>query len=285
MSKSLHIMKKIAAIFDGLKFSNSTLQHAFSLVRKEPAHLSGVFPDDPIYNSFNMNSVITAGATTEQIKAMEERDEQKRAAAAQAFVEACTKEGIAHNVHRTNCVPIQEVLHQSTYADLLVIGTREAFLTKEQEPPTEFIRSLLSETRCPVLLVPEAFSEIQKIVLLYDGEPSSIHAIKMSYYVLSALSNLPVEIISVKEAGSDSVLENDQLMRDFLQQHFPQATYKVLTGTPGETILQELRTQSDGTLVVLGAYQRGAVSRWLRESMADFLMRELALPLFIAHNK
>jgi nucleotide-binding universal stress UspA family protein len=278
-------MKKIAAIFDGLKFSNSTLQHAFSLVRKEAAYLSGVFPDDPIYNSFNMNSAITSGATAERIKELEQLDEQKRAAAAQAFAAAATQEGIAHNVHRTNCVPIQEVLHQSTYADLLVIGARESFLTKEQEPPTEFIRSLLSETRCPVLLVPEAFSEIRKIVLLYDGEPSSIHAIKMCCYVMPALSHLPVEVVSVKEAGSDSVLESDLLMREFLQQHFPQATYKVLTGTPSETILQELRTQPDGTLVVLGAYQRGAVSRWLRESMADFLMRELALPLFIAHNK
>ena len=39
------------------------------------------------------------------------------------------------------------------------------------------------------------------------------------------------------------------------------------------------------SLVVLGAYQRGMVSRWFRASMADVLMRDLKLPLFIAHSK
>lgn len=37
-------------------------------------------------------------------------------------------------------------------------------------------------------------------------------------------------------------------------------------------------------LVVVGAYKRGAVSRWLRHSMADVLMKELKVPLYIAHN-
>jgi hypothetical protein len=37
--------------------------------------------------------------------------------------------------------------------------------------------------------------------------------------------------------------------------------------------------------VVLGAYQRSEVSRWFKTSMADILMRELNVPMFIAHNK
>jgi len=36
---------------------------------------------------------------------------------------------------------------------------------------------------------------------------------------------------------------------------------------------------------VLGAYERGALSRWLRPSMADILMQEVDRPLFIAHIK
>jgi hypothetical protein len=46
-----------------------------------------------------------------------------------------------------------------------------------------------------------------------------------------------------------------------------------------------LKKQQESILVVLGAYRRGMVSRWFRESMADVLMQELKTPLFIAHNK
>ena len=50
-------------------------------------------------------------------------------------------------------------------------------------------------------------------------------------------------------------------------------------------IVQHLKQQQKNALVVLGANRRGTISRWFRESMADTLMKEVRLPLFIAHNK
>jgi len=54
---------------------------------------------------------------------------------------------------------------------------------------------------------------------------------------------------------------------------------------PEIEIVDYLKKEKNSTLVVLGAYRRSMVSRWFRESMADVLMRDLKLPLFIAHNK
>lgn len=70
-----------------------------------------------------------------------------------------------------------------------------------------------------------------------------------------------------------------------MKRHFPIAEYIVLTGNTEEEILDHLKREGSHAVVVLGAYQRSRVSRWFKQSMADSLMQQLDLPLFIAHNK
>lgn len=278
-------MKKIAAVIDGLKFSDSTLQYTLSLAKHEAAHLTGVFADDFIYNSFSMYNMLTSGATAKQIADMEAADTKKRDESAEKFIKACQAAGFTYSVHRDKSIAIQEVLHESIYADLMVIGMQETFQRQEQETPTEFIRTLLAEVQCPVLLVPPGYTDIKKVVMLYDGAPSSVFAIKMCCYLLPWIKNLPVEILSVNAPGNGLHLEDNHLMREFIKRHFPTVSYRVLNGHAEEKILYQLAPQTADTLVVAGAYRRGTVSRWFRESMADVLMKNLALPLFIAHSK
>jgi len=70
-----------------------------------------------------------------------------------------------------------------------------------------------------------------------------------------------------------------------MKRHYPTAEYITLKGLAEFEILRYLHEEKQNTMVVLGAYRRGRVSRWFRESMADALMKELNMPLFIAHTK
>ena len=74
-------------------------------------------------------------------------------------------------------------------------------------------------------------------------------------------------------------------MKEFMKRHYPKAKYIIKKGWAEEEIVKYLKENQENTLVVLGAYQRGAVSRWFKESMADVLMKEVKQPLFIAHHK
>lgn len=278
-------MKKIAAIFDGLKFSRATLQYALAIAEKEPVHITGIFLDDFIYNSFSMYKMITAGATEKQIRQLEEEDRKKRNEAASIFEKTCKQEGVRFTVHRDKNIAIQDVLHESIFADMLIVGYHESFREQKQAVPTTFIKDLLAEVQCPVLLVPQDYIPVKKARLLYDGEPSSVYAIKMSTYLMPWLNTLPVEVLSINEKGTSLHLDDNRLMKELMKRHYPKATYKILQGNAESKILSQLKTDQDTTVVVLGAYRRGSVSRWLRESMADILMRELKSPLFIAHNK
>lgn len=279
-------MKKIIAAFDGLKYAENTTQCALDFAKRTQTHLVGVFPDDITYASYFVHQlVVKKGVTADMLRKYEERDAATRKKSVEKFETICKQSGIQFSLHVDKRVAIQGLKHESIYADMLIISMKETFSNYPEKPPTRFIRDLLSDAQCPVMLVPEKYAQIEKIVFLYDGEPSSVYAIKMFSYLLPEMSGIPAEVISVNPFTKTLHLPDNKLMKEFMKRHYPKSTYTILKGLAEESIVKKLKEKDEHTLVVLGAYRRGAVSRWFRESMADVLMKEVKLPLFIAHNK
>jgi hypothetical protein len=279
-------MKKIIAAFDGLKFSESTRDYATYIAKQTNTHLVGVFLDDQLYTSYKIYDLLVKdGVSDDKLKKYEAKDTATRDAATANFEKACQKEKLEYTVHHDRNIAIQELKHESIYTDLLMINSTETLTHYVEKLPTRFIRDLLSDAQCPVMIVPPKYKPIQKIILLYDGEPSSVYAIKMFSYLLPQLKHIDTEVISVTPITTTLHLPDNKLMKEFMKRHYPKAKYTVLKGFAEEEIIKHLKEQSENTLVVLGAYRRGNVSRWFRESMADTLMKKIKLPLFIAHNK
>jgi hypothetical protein len=279
-------MKKIIAALDGLKFSDGTKDYAISIAKYSNTHLVGVFLEDRTYTSYKIYELIAKeGESEKKLKEYEQKDKANRDKAVVAFETACQKAALNYSIHHDKNIALQELLHESIYTDLLVIDGKETLTRYEEKIPTRFIRDLLTDVQCPVLLVPEKYKPIEKIVLLYDGEPSSVYAIKMFSYILHSLKHLPAEVISVKGMNNDLHVPDNKLMKEFMKRHYPKADFTVLKGLAEIEIVNYLKKEKQNILVVLGAYRRGLVSRWFRSSMADVLMKEIKAPLFIAHSK
>lgn len=281
-------MKKIIAAFDGLKFSTSTRDYAIQLAKQNNAHLVGVFLEDFTYHSYKIYDLVSGrggGIMGSEKRKLDKKDIKKRAASVSSFESACKKAELEYSLHRDRSIAIQELLHESIYADLLVIDIMETLSHYPEKAPTSFIRDLLTNVQCPVMVVPHVYKPIQKLVLLYDGEPSSVHAIKMFSYMLPVLKQNPIEVLTVNPPKQSLHVPDNELIKEFMGRHFPKASFTVMKGLPETEIVSYLKKQKENSLIVLGAYRRSMVSRWFRESMADALMRELKLPLFIAHNK
>jgi hypothetical protein len=277
-------MKKIIVAFDGLKYSGSANNYAIEISKHANTHLVGVFLDDITYHSYKIYELINnEGISEARQHQLDEKDDRTRAAAAGRFELSCQKAGLNYSIHHDRSVALQELLHESIYADLLVINQKETLTHYHEKLPTRFIRDLLTSVQCPVLLTPAKYQPIDRIVLLYDGEPASVYAIKMFSYLLPLLKHLPAEVVSVKETNNDLHLPDNKLMKEFMKRHFPKATYTVLNGLAEMEIVSHLKELEENSLVVLGAYSRSMVSRWFHESMADVLMKEIRTPLFISH--
>jgi hypothetical protein len=279
-------MRKILAAFDGLRFSESTEQYAIDIAKRCKAHLVGLFLEDLAYHSYKIYDLITeeGGGMDTRRRHLDKKDQKTRASAVDQFEEACDNAGLEYTIHKDRNIAIQELLKESIYADLVIIDRAETISHHEEKLPTNFIRELLPDVQCPVLLVPSEFKSIDKLILLFDGEPSSVYAMKMLSYTLKSFKQFPTEIITVNNPNQKQHIPDNFLMKEFVKRHFPNADYTVLKGVAEIEILDRLKEETGNPLVVLGAYRRGKVSRWFRTSMADILMAELSLPLFIAHT-
>lgn len=276
-------MKKIIAVFDGLSYSQSTEAYAIQFANDGNTHLVGLFLDDFTYHSYYLHEHEYAALLKEKI-AGDEKDQHTRKAAAEKFQSACQKAGIEHTVHHDRSIASQELLHESIYADLIVLDKKESFQHTNKQFPADFIQDMLANAECPVLIVPSEFRAIEKIILLYDGGPSSVYAIKTFSYLFPGFNRFPTEVICVRNEMLNLHLPDNFLMKEFMKRHFPEAVYKVLKGNAENEIVKYLKNRKQHELLVMGAYERSRLSRWFKASMADKLMLQLKTPLFVTHR-
>ena len=279
-------MKKISVAFDSLKFSEGTMKYAIELAAASNALLSGVFLDDFLYHSYTAFDMMESmGIQGGDIGQLQRQDKEIRQHSIAAFDSACISQQLNYVIHHDKSFAIEELLKESIYSDLLVIGAGETFKHYKEAVPSAFIRSLLSGTQCPVLVVPDNYQVTERIILLYDGKPSSVFAIKMFNYMMPWMRGVKTEVITVKDPKDRPEFTDDPLIREFIKCHYPNAIYTLLKGDPEEQIPAYLKTTAPQSLIVMGAYERSQVSRWFKASMADILINELAAPVFIAHQK
>lgn len=258
-------MKKIIAAFDGLKFSEDFVSYAVGIAKQCSAHLVGVSLEDVTNHGFKLYDLVDEKEGIDQrLKKLDKKDTRKRRLASLAFESACQAAAINYSIHHDKSIALQELLHESIYADLLIINFTETLTHYTEKPPTRFIRDLLSNVQCPILLVPDKYKPIDKITFLYDGEPSSVHAIKMFSYMFESLKGLSVEIVTAKKEKQDLHLPDNTLMKEFMKRHFPSGQYTVLKGEVEKEIVSYLKVQKANNLIVCGAYRRGSQYRRLR---------------------
>lgn len=280
-------MEKIIAALDGLQLSRSAIEYTQFIARNSNAHIVGVFLEDMLYHSFGYSELAKkeGGFSETGFRNRMQEDQETRKNAVQEFREMVEKAGLPYSVHKDRNVAVQELIHESVYADLLIIDSKESFNRFQTRKPSPFLRELLGAVHCPVLVVPQSYTPPDKVVMLYDGSPSSVHAIKMLSYLVPYLKYLETEVISVLGEKDTNHIPDNRLMKEFLQRHFPNAAFTVLRGDPRESVIAHISIFQENALLVTGAYERGRVSRWFRSSLADEFIKRLNLPVFIAHEK
>lgn len=277
-------MKKIIAAFDGLKFSDSTASYAIELAKKYNGKVFGVFLEDFSYHSYSITDLIGEEAPEDRAAYLNKSDAEQRESSIRFFSKMCEDEGLIYSIHRDRNVAIRDLLYETRYADIVIIQNNETLSHYAERAPSKFITTVLERTECPVLLVPSVYHNIEKIIFLYDGEPSSVFAIKQFTYLLPPKEKIMAELLCVRSKTKNDIIPDSFYIKEWLKLHFSELEYKVLVGNPDDEIINFLKEQTKNCLVVLGAYQRGSISRMVHKSMADNIISAIDLPLFISHR-
>ncbi len=278
-------MKKIIAALDGLKLSHSTIDYSAYFAKEYGWHIVAAFLEDIAYHSpvAENHEEYKYADLSKMDELIEKEDRQKDAAIGQVR-SRFDVEGVQYDIHQNKTLALDALILESCYADLVIIDGDERFASSDRSKPAHFIKSFLSDTLSPVLVVPPTFKRIEKIVFAYDGSPSSVYAIKQFSYLFPASDDQQVEVLMITDDKHSDHFPNHQLLQELLERRYRSVTETIIRNeeTP-EALLTHLQQGDKQPMVVLGAYQRSSISRWLHQSKADLLIAETQLPVFIAH--
>jgi hypothetical protein len=279
-------MKKIVVLIDALHFKPGILDFAAYIASLGKSALSGVFVEnEKIEAAPSMKSIGGQLYVEEITLTAEERKVHKNRVQIniEEFKKICFSKGIQAIAHYDTGNPLDDVVIETRYADLLIVDPSTSF-GAEGEVPSKFITELLAKAECPVLVAPENFAGIDELVFAYNDSASSAFAIRQFYYQLPELSDRKVTVLHIKEdEGKD---ENINLFTEWLKMHYPAVSFVTLPGDPAETMFKyflEHEWQSKLVLVT-GAFGRTGLSSFFKRSTAELVLKTVDIPIFIAHH-
>jgi nucleotide-binding universal stress UspA family protein len=276
--------KKILLAMEGTRFSTSTLKYGIEIAKESDSLLVAVFIRDLKYAGFiypTMMGQPPADNTGYAILMKEEREIINKNF--KLFNDKCAKEEIAHHVHLDEDAPIAGLINESAYADLIITDSKMNISSLFPDNPSSSLSDILVDAHCPILVVPSTFHPIKNITLSYDGSHSSAHAIKMFNYLFPEWSERKTTLLSVEVQKGTHLKENTNI-RELMGRHYNNVEYQVLYGNVVKEITKYMKHNSSDSIVVMGAYGRNALSRLWHQSLANMIIKEAKVPVFIAHQ-
>jgi nucleotide-binding universal stress UspA family protein len=277
-------MEKILLAMDATHINTETVEFSCYLARLTGSRLIGVFLEDllsePVFGAFQPVVQVETGGAQDPQAALSKSEVTD--ANIQLFKQACESRCVVANIHRDRGIPLEEVIRESRFADLVIVDAETSFSRKRGVLPGKFVRDVLQEAECPVIIAPYTFHAIDEIIFSYNGSASSVWAIKQFTYLFPELKQKKAVIVDVK-AQDDGAIEEQYKMKEWLKQHYTNIEVKILTGDPSDELFGYL-IDKKGAIVVAGAYGRGWLSRLLKPSQARIIVKTVNLPLFIAHH-
>ena len=276
--------KKILLAMEGNRFSSSTLKYGIEIAKQSDSLLVGVFMRDLKYAGYAYPIVFDQPFLDADIYSKFLKEEREKINAnVKLFNDKCAAEGIAHKVHLDESAPIEGLLHESAYADLIIMDSKMNISDLLPNSPSSTLRDILVDAHCPILIVPSSYQEIRNVVLSYDGSHSSAIAIRMFNYVFPEWANCKTHLVSVNETRGNHLKENKNI-RELLGRHYSNVSYEIMTGDVVKEIKKFMKYNSKNSVVVMGAYGRNALSRLWRQSLANMVIKDIKVPVFISHQ-
>jgi hypothetical protein len=197
------------------------------------------------------------------------------------FKEACENRSVRCTIHRDRSTPAAEIINESRFADLVITDASMSFSKKYEGMPTAFVKDLLEEAECPVILAPPVFDGIDEVIFTYDGSKSAAFAMKQFSYLFPELDDRKVLVLQVNKQGVWADKDKHNL-REWLQNRYSAIGFEALKGETDDKLFDYMLTRKN-SFIVMGAYGRNALSRFFKPSHADHLIKTIAPPIFIAH--
>jgi len=272
-------MRKILLAIDPQNINSNAIDFACFIAALTKSKLTGVFLENLL--SEEMRELASASNYSNEISYPDERNE-KTEENIRFFREACEKRGVSTNIHRKRGIPIKEMIEESRFVDMIIVAAEMSFKKKIESAPSDFVKDLLEEAECPVIISPESFDGVDEIVFTYNASCSSVLAMRQFTYLFPQFHDKKITILEVNKENEIAIRSKPKIS-EWLKTHYDQINFTVLSGDPSEELFKHLLGKKK-LLLVMGAFGRGMLSSLFKPSRANLIVSTANFPIFIAHQ-
>jgi hypothetical protein len=199
------------------------------------------------------------------------------------FARQCQDHYISYTINENEQSWDKDLLiKESRFADLILISGELFYAGAEGLQPNQYLQEALHAAECPVLIIPETFTMVERLFMAYDGSKESIFALKEFCHLFPQFCDLPTEIVYVNEESSNAIPEIERL-RQFTQTKFNSMNFAKLHFKATEYFASWI-SEKRHALLVSGSFGRAPFSYLIKPGFAEQTIQDHQLPLFIAHH-
>ncbi len=278
-------MEKILLAIDAINPDKNSLEFACYLAHLTKSKLTGVFLENLLSEERPVLKQVQGMASMDWV--VDQKSDEYNAKLEliekniSLFKDACIDRGVNYSLHRDRGLPARELTGESRFADLVVVDAQTSFNKRYEGSPTEFVKDILKNAECPVIIAPGSFKLIDEIIFTYNGSPSSVFAIKQFTYLFPQLNNKKITILQVNDAGEWKDPDKYKF-KEWLKEHYTDLHFEELKGDTDARLFDCLLNR-ENVFFVMGAYGRNSLSQFFKRSHADLLIKTVTQPIFIAH--
>lgn len=274
-------MKKLIIALDGQHFPRGAFEFVKTINIEEKVLLAGIFLS-PVDYSKVLAFTGMEGVAMMPEWLMKNEDDILVNKNISLFREACIAEGIEFRIHKdTDLMAISSLIEESRFADGLLISSDLFYENVQKEQPNFYLEEVLKKAECPVMLIPEKYSEPELVILTYDGTESSVLAIKQFAYVYPGLANKETILLTIN--NHEEELPEYSMITELVAGHYPKLKIESLHLANKKEFTHWLSGQPQ-SFIVMGAFSRSLFSQLFKRSFASDIIHDIKMPIFISHK-
>jgi nucleotide-binding universal stress UspA family protein len=280
------MIKKVLLPLDPSDYSTRAMELAGRIARFHNAELHGLVVLD-IPGIERSIGPIPAGAeyyARKLEKARIDEAEKRVQSLIDDFAEFCNGNGIRYASHHTQGIPSGQILEESKYFDLLVMGQKTHFRFETQDNPGDAFDDILDHSITPILAVPDKFraqefaARPMKAALAFDGSLPACRAMQR-FAQLAVHGFVDLKIVMSHE---DTLVANHSLesARSYMQSHF---LHNIDVEHTTDNIIEVIdnRYIDWADIIALGAHTKKGILDFMVGSLTRFLIKEGRVAIFI----
>jgi hypothetical protein len=274
-------MKKLILALDGKHFPHGAFEFVKSINNTNKVLLAGVFLS-PVDYSKVLAFTGMEGVAIMPDWLMKGEDDVIVNKNVDVFEQACIAEGIEYRIHKdTNMMAIASLIDETRFADVLLVSSDLFYENVQKYQPNFYLEEVLKKSECPVMLVPEDYTEPGQTILAYDGNESSVFAIKQFAYVFPELAENETILLSIADHHEE--LPEYPMIAELVSRHYPHLKIMSLPLGNRNEFSKWIKDQPVSH-IVMGSFSRSLFSQLFKRSFANAVIHDIKMPIFISHK-